>query len=509
MGHFDRTQAELRALFEISKVLVSSFNLIENLNTALRLLSDYLDMRRGMVVLYDKTAGELRIVAASGLTPEQMARGRYKVGEGIVGRVFEMGEPIVVPNIGKEPLFLNRTGARIDKNNLSFLCVPIKLNEEIFGVLSVDRIFDESISFEEDLRVLEVVSVLIAQAIKLYETFEKERLRRQELEQEIKERYQFHNLVFRSQAMKEIVKTCIKIAKTRSTVLIRGESGTGKELLAKAIHMNSDRSDKPFIAINCAAIPEQLLEAELFGFERGAFTSAYAAKPGKIELANGGTLFLDEIGDMPLSLQVKLLRFLQDQTIERLGSTKPIKVDVRVICATNRPLEKLIKEGKFREDLYFRLNVVPIFIPPLRERKEDIPILVEHFLRKFNEIYQKRVRLNPKTLEILLEYSFPGNIRELENLIERLVLLAERDVIDPKDLPSEMFEKDAYKKTQDSQKPFRETLKDLEKERILRALIECNFNQSKAAKMLGFTRRQLSYRIEKYNIKAELLKRFD
>jgi Nif-specific regulatory protein len=508
MNPFERTQAELTALLEICKVLNSSFNLIDNLNTALKLLSDYLDMQRGTVTLYDKTAGELRIVAAFGLTPEQMARGRYKVGEGIVGRVFETGEPIIVPNIGKEPLFLNRTGARIDKNNISFLCVPIKLNEEILGVLSVDRIFDESISFEEDLRVLGVVSVLIAQAIKLYETFEKERSRREELEQEIKERYQFHNLVFRSQAMREIVKTCIKVAKTRSTVLIRGESGTGKELLAKAIHMNSDRSDKPFVAINCAAIPETLLEAELFGFEKGAFTSAFAAKPGKIELAHGGTLFLDEVGDMPLSLQVKLLRFLQDQTIERLGSTKPIKVDVRVICATNRPLEKLIQEGKFREDLYFRLNVVPIFIPPLRERKEDIPVLVEHFLKRFNELHQKRVRLSPKTMNILLEYPFPGNIRELENLIERLVLLAEGEVIEPKDLPFEMFEEDVCKRVQDTQKPFRETLQDLEKDRILKALIECNFNQSKAAKKLGYTRRQLSYRIEKYNLKAELLRRF-
>ncbi len=502
MSNFTRKQAELIALLEISKVLNSSFNLIENLHQALNLLSYHLDMRRGTVTLFDKAAGELRIVAASGLTQEQMARGRYKIGEGIVGRVFEMGEPIIIPNIGKEPLFLNRTGARIDKNNISFLCVPIKLNEEILGVLSVDRIFDESISFEEDLRVLEVVSILIAQAIKLYEAYEKERSRREELELEIRDRYRFHNLIYRSKTMREIVKTCIKIANTKATVLIRGESGTGKELLAKAMHLNSDRADKPFIAINCAAIPESLLEAELFGFEKGAYTGAVHTKRGKIELANGGTLFLDEIGDMPVSLQVKLLRFLQDQTIERLGGTKSIKVDVRVICATHRPLEKLIQEGKFREDLYFRLNVVPIFLPPLRERKEDIPLLVEHFLQKFNSLYHKRVKLSAKVLDKILNYPFPGNVRELENLMERLVLLAEEEVIDLHHLPSEIV--NPRIKSFPMQQNIYEDFKNLEKESILKALLECNFNQTKAAKLLGLTRRQLAYRILKYNLKSEL-----
>lgn len=325
MNIFEKKNVELFALFEVSKILSSSFDLKDNLYQAMKLLSDHLDMRRGTVTLLDPKTGELRIEIAYGLTPEQIARGRYKIGEGIVGKVVEIGSPMVVPDIGKEPLFLNRTKARIQKNNISFLCVPIKFKEEILGVLSVDRLFDESVSFEEDLRVLEIVATLIAQAIKLYQAFYEEKSKREELEHELKEKYHFQNIIYASSSMKEIIKTALKIAPTKATVILRGESGTGKELLARAIHFNSPRLKKPFIAINCAAIPETLLEAELFGFEKGSFTGAYASKKGKFELADGGTLFLDEIGDLTLSLQAKLLRVLQEQSFERLGGTKVLR----------------------------------------------------------------------------------------------------------------------------------------------------------------------------------------
>ncbi|MGC9017734.1 MAG: sigma 54-interacting transcriptional regulator, partial [Caldimicrobium sp.] len=404
MDSIERKNAELLCLFEVSKVLSSSFNLKENLYRAMEILSDYLDMRRGTITLLDKDTGELKIEVAYGLTPEQIAKGRYKIGEGIVGRVVEKGEPMVVPDIGKEPLFLNRTGARIEKDNISFLCVPIKFKDEILGVLSVDRIFDETISFEEDLRVLEIVATLISQALKLYQAFYEERARREELEYELKERYAFKNIIYASPEMKEVIKIALKIAPTKATVLLRGESGTGKELLARAIHYASPRANKPFIAINCAAIPETLLEAELFGYEKGAFTGAFTSKKGKFELADGGTLFLDEIGDLPLSLQAKLLRVLQEQTFEKLGGTKLIKVDVRIIAATHRNLEEMVERGEFREDLYWRLNVIPIFIPPLRERKKDIPLLVNHFIKKFNEIYGKNIKIKPEALEVLLDY---------------------------------------------------------------------------------------------------------
>ncbi|MFN4196811.1 MAG: nif-specific transcriptional activator NifA [Caldimicrobium sp.] len=504
----ERKNRELCALFEVSKVLSSSFDLKENLYRALKLLSDYLDMRRGTVTLLDQKTGELRIEVAYELTKEQIARGRYKIGEGIVGKVVESGSPVVVPDIGKEPLFLNRTGAReIKKDKISFLCVPIKFKDEILGVLSVDRLFGENIAFEEDLRVLEIVATLIAQVLKLYHTYYEEKSKREELENELKDKYRFQNIIYVSSFMKEVIKTALKIASTKATVLLRGESGTGKELLAKAIHFASNRADKPFIAINCAAIPESLLEAELFGFEKGAFTGAYTSKKGKFELADLGTLFLDEIGDLPLSLQAKLLRVLQDQSFERLGGTKTIKVDVRIIAATNKNLEDLVEKGLFREDLYWRLNVVPIYIPPLRERKEDIPVLVEHFLKKFNQLYGKQVVITPEVLEKFLQYPYPGNVRELENLIERLVLLSEENIIKTeevekllicKNFPPVSATSDHIQRTSNFLRTLPAEIEAIEKEKILSALKECNFNQSKAAKKLGLTRRQLNYRLRKY-----------
>lgn len=503
MEILERKNAELLALFEVSKVLSSSFELKANLFRAMKLLSDYLDMRRGTITLLDPKTGELRIEVAYGLTEEQISKGRYKIGEGIVGRVVEYGSPVVVPDIGKEPLFLNRTGARIEKDKISFLCVPIRFKEEILGVLSVDRIFDESISFEEDLRVLEIVATLIAQALKLYRTFFEEKAKREELEKELKDRYHFQNIIYTSSVMKDIIKTAIKIAPTKATVLLRGESGTGKELLAKAIHFSSPRGNNAFVAINCAAIPETLLEAELFGFEKGSFTGAYTSKKGKFEIADGGTLFLDEIGDLPLTLQGKLLRALQEQSFERLGGTKNIKVDVRIIAATHRNLEEMVKRGEFREDLYWRLNVVPLFIPPLRERKEDIPLLADYFLKKYNLLYGKSLKFKPEAVERLLNYPFPGNVRELENIVERVVLLSDGEWIEAKDLPLTLGNK-----TKDTQNlvtslpknryNLKKHLEALEREEILQVLKDCNYNQSKAAKVLGLSRRQLSYRMQKY-----------
>lgn len=504
----ERKNAELRALFEVSKVLSSSFDIKYNLFKALKLLSDYLDMRRGTVTLLDQKTGELRIEVAYGLTPEQMARGRYKIGEGIVGKVVETASPLVVPDIGKEPLFLNRTGARrIEKDKISFLCVPIKFKDEILGVLSVDRIFDESVSFEEDLRVLEIVANLMSQVLKLYQIYYEEKTKREELEQELKEKYRFQNIIYVSSSMKEVIKTALKVASTKATVLLRGESGTGKELLAKAIHFTSPRANNPFIAINCAAIPESLLEAELFGYEKGAFTGAYTSKKGKFELADEGTLFLDEIGDLPLSLQAKILRVLQEQSFERLGGTKSIKVDVRIIAATHKNLEEMVEKGLFREDLYWRLNVVPLFIPPLRERKEDIPLLIEHFLQKFNHYYAKNVKFTSEAIEKLIHYPFPGNVRELENLVERLVLLSEKDSIESfevekfliyKNFSQSLDQTNLNPKSSSTSKGLLNEIEALEKQKILKALRECNFNQSKAAKILGLTRRQLNYRLKKY-----------
>lgn len=505
METFRRKNAELTALLEVSMILNSSFDLEENIFKAMKTLSEHLDMKRGTVTLLDKKTGELRIAVAYGLTREQIERGKYRIGEGIVGRVVESGSPIIVPDIGKEPLFLNRTGARIEKDNVSFLCVPIKIKNEILGVLSADRIFANSVALKEDLRVLEIVATLIGQAIKIYEAYEAEKAEKEKLFFEVKSKYSLPNIISVSEKMEEVIRMAVKVANTKATILLRGESGTGKELLARAIHYEGNRSRGPFIALNCAALPETLLEAELFGYEKGAFTGAYTSKPGKFELANGGTIFLDEIGDVSQTIQVKLLRVIQEQTFERLGGTKPIKVDVRIIAATNRDLERMVKEGKFREDLYWRLNVVPIFIPPLRERREDIPLLIDHFLEKFGKEYNKRVKMTKGALEVLLSYNWPGNVRELENTMERIIVLTEKEIIDEEDIPS--YIREATKKQPSSLvrgNSLTEDVENLERERILDALMKTNFNKSKAAKLLGITLRQIGYKIRKYGIEDSL-----
>jgi Nif-specific regulatory protein len=303
-----------------------------------------------------------------------------------------------------------------------------------------------------------------------------------------------------SEKINRLLEMVRKVAQTDSTVLILGESGTGKSLIAKKIHLLSDRREKPFITINCAAIPENLLEAELFGYERGAFTGATTRKKGKFELAEGGTVFLDEIGDMPLSLQAKLLRVIQDREVERLGGEKTIKVDVRIIAATNKDLQTLVRDGKFREDLYYRLNVVPIYIPPLRERKEDIPLLAEHFLEKFNRKYSKSVRFSPEAIKTLMEYPWHGNVRELENIVERLVIMNE-GVIRDRDLPSHIL---AYADVVDiAPSKLPQELEKTERERIEEALKKTGYVKSRAAKLLGYTLRQLDYRIQKYGIEVK------
>ncbi|MGC8852792.1 MAG: sigma-54 interaction domain-containing protein, partial [Hydrogenobacter sp.] len=318
------------------------------------------------------------------------------------------------------------------------------------------------------------------------------------LTQALGKKYSLEGIIGRSIAIKNLIDLIEKVSQTDTTVLLTGESGTGKSLVAKAIHFLSSRKEKPFITINCSAIPETLLEAELFGYEKGAFTGAYTSKKGKFEIANGGTVFLDEIGDMPLSLQPKILRVLQDKEIEKLGSERSIKVDVRIISATNKDLWSLVQKGSFREDLYYRLSVVPIHIPPLRERKEDIPVLIDHFLNLFNQRYNKNVRIDAKALEIMMEYPWPGNIRELENTIERLVILKD-GIIREKDLPSYFF----VELRKEEPKHLPSIIELTEREEIIKALEKTGYVKSRAAKLLGYTLRQLDYRIQKYRIELK------
>src|SRR4030065_499300 len=395
----------LSALLEVSKVLNSSFDLEKNLSRTMHVLGDFLEMERGSVFLLGHNTKELRIVAAHGLTKEQIEKGRYRIGEGIVGRVLEKGSPMVIPNVGEEPLFLNKTGSRIGKNGISFLCVPIKFKGESIGVLSADRIFkDRAITVDEDIRVLEIVASIIAQYVILWKHYKETERERENLKLELKGKYSLPNIIGNSERMQEVFEAVHRVADSKATVILYGESGTGKELIAKEIHYLSPRAKEPFVKFNCASIPEGLLESELFGHEKGAFTGAISTRHGKFELANGGTIFLDEIGDLPLTLQPKILRVLQAREFERVGGQKAIKVDVRIITATSRDLEGMVSEGRFREDLYFRLNVIPILLPPLGQRGEDIPVLIEYFLKKFNKENNRSVTLDKSAMRIFLDY---------------------------------------------------------------------------------------------------------
>ncbi len=494
-----RKNTELTAILEVSKVLTSSFALEKNLQSVISSLGSLLEMQRGCVFLLDPLSGELRIVAAHGLAKHNIEKGKYKIGEGIVGRVLEKKVPMVIPNIGEEPLFLNKTGSRPEKEGISFLCVPITLKNEVLGVLSVDRIYSkEQGNVDDDLRVLTIVASLIAQFVKLWESYEKIGKEKETLKRELKGKYNIGNVIGQSDRMQEVFEAVHRVAPSKATVLLRGESGTGKELIAKAIHYMSPRNKGAFIKFNCASIPEGLLESELFGHEKGAFTGAIAARNGKFELAHKGTIFLDEIGDLPPTLQPKILRVLQEREFERVGSEKTIKVDVRIITATSRNLETLVAQGKFREDLYFRLNVIPLFLPPLKDRGEDIPVLIDYFLDKFNSENNRSLSMDKSALQVFLNYNWPGNVRELENTIERLVIMSDTDRLSAADLPVSLSI--THVKSSGTISSLTANVGEIERANIIEALEKTGWIQAKAARILGISARQIGYKIKKYEI---------
>ena len=505
----DNKTLELTALYEISKILGSSLNLKTTLRGVMRVLSEYLDMRRGTVAL--RADREVSIVAAHGMSEDEIRRGRYRLGEGIIGRVAKLGSPIVIPNIGEEPLFLNKTGARqmIRKENIAFLCVPIKFKNDVLGVLSVDRLFvSKGISFEEDLRLLKIIASLIAQSVKLHIEVEKEReafLEEKELlKHQLKGRFRVENIIGQSDRMQEVFEAIHQVAPSKANVLLRGESGTGKELVAKAIHYMSPRAKQAFIKFNCASIPEGLLESELFGHEKGAFTGATAMRKGRFELAHGGTVFLDEIGDLPLTLQPKILRVLQEKEFERVGGERTMKVDVRLIAATSRDLEELVSAGRFREDLYYRLNVVPVLLPALRERPEDIPLLAEHFMKKYNEENHKSVSISPEVLSLFMSHDWPGNVREIENTIERMVVMSSGKSISLSDVPLNIRDRSLRARLHiPARDALPSTIADIEKANILDALNRTGWVQAKAARILGITPRQIGYKMKRYGISEQ------
>ena len=501
---------KLTTLMEINQALSATLSLRAALHRALELLERHPGALRGAVTLLHPESGQLNTTASVGLTPEGR-RARYQLGEGVTGQVVESGKPVVVPQASREPAFLNRAGRKdLSRREITFVCVPIVSHHKAVGALSIDLPFKKDRDYDGDLSFLGVVASMILQAIKVSHLVDAERQRLLDenihLREELKEKYDLSHIVGTSGPMRQVYEQIARVARATTTVLIRGESGTGKELIAHAIHYNSPRANKPFIKVSCAALPDSLIESELFGYEKGAFTGAEARKKGRFELAEGGTLFLDEIGDLNLSTQVKLLRVLQEREFERLGGTEPVKANVRLITASNKALEKAIAAGSFREDLHYRLNVFTIFVPPLRERKPDVMLLADHFLEKYSiEHGQQIKRISTPAIDMLMSYHWPGNVRELQNTIERAVLVCDGNVVHGHHLPPTLQTAEASGTVMSLS--LAETVEAYEKDLVLDALKTTRGNRVKAAKLLHSTERIITYKVKKYGIDGQRFRR--
>ena len=522
-------------LAEVSRALNYTRDINKVLRDILSIMSEHMNMVRGVITILNRGTNEIVINESFGLTDEEQARGRYMPGEGIIGQVVTTGRSRVVPRIDEEPQFLDRTGSRnrIKTEHLCFVCVPIKADNEVIGTLSADRPVvasenhtgkktkqcEEEASIEELVNLLSIIAAMISQAVRIKQLAQEEpqgefqtslsdwqepfSFYRGETHETDDEQYSTKhrptNIIGSSKAMIAVFRMIDKIAPTNATALILGESGVGKELVASAIHFKSHRSEKPFIKFNCAALPESIIESELFGHEKGSFTGATANRQGRFELADSGTIFLDEIGELSLPVQAKLLRILQEKEFEKVGGSKTMKTDIRVIAATNRDLEEEIESGNFREDLYYRLNIFPITVPPLRERKADILVLADYFVEKYNALNFKGVRrISTRAIDMFMRYHWPGNVRELENCIERAVILSEDNVIHGYHLPPTL--QTAESSGTPASGSLQQRLDAIEHEMIIEALKRTKGNMAKAATQLGLTERVMGLRVKKFRI---------
>lgn len=536
--------SELLVVQQAARLITQSADPVPAIQGILRLLSELLGLNRGRVVLPNKQSERLEIQYAYGLTDVERNKGQYDLGEGITGRVYQTGQLALIQNIDEEPTYLTRAVDRVNLPNeaVAYLAVPIILDELPIGVLAVHRLRNRERQFQRDLSLLQIIATFIGQVLRVKELISERtahlltenKLLRNKLEGKGAQ----YGILGESPALQRAIEQALQVVRTGTTVLLLGESGTGKERFARMQHIASERASGPFVSINCGAIPAALIESELFGHEKGAFTGATTAKKGKIELANGGTLFLDEIGDLDLDLQTKLLKVLEDREIQRVGGTKSIPVDIRIVAATHQNLQEAVNENRFRLDLFYRLNVFPIRLPPLRSRQGDVAILARHFLNGANEEYSRNVVFGLGSLERLECYLWPGNIRQLENLVKRAVLLcgetmisydlieqilaeeggitSPTDVIDkPENL--ETFKRDIplhYSEppmatasvphnVSHGMRPY-SRVRDDEIDLILNALKLNYGNKTRAAISLGMTPRQLRYRLKKLEIEVSL-----
>ncbi|NDY55239.1 GAF domain-containing protein [Desulfovibrio sulfodismutans] len=475
------------------------------LETLLGYMKSDMAVERAMINLHDREAGRIFIHKSMGLTEDEQARGVYFPGEGITGQVVESARPMVVPRISDEPSFLNRTGSLTRAADLdrSFVCVPILRGKKVLGSISAVRAYENPKLLEKHVDALVVVSYMLAQAVELYlvESADQERARRRHMAVPggVRPPYAPPGVIGSSKPMLEVYSLLRKVARTRTTVLLLGESGVGKERLADAIHFGGQCASGPLIRFNCAALPESILESELFGHEKGSFTGATQSRKGRFEEADGGTIFLDEVGELSLAVQAKLLRVLQERSFERVGGNRTITVDIRIVAATNKDLAAMVAAGTFRQDLYFRLNVFPIMVPPLRDRGSDIITLAEHFTARYAGENGKPIsRITTPALNMLMTYHWPGNVRELENVIHRAVILTEDDAIHGYNLPMSL-QSPVFSGT-DIQSGLEAKLAAIEYEMLVEALRLHRGNTTEAARELGLTRRTMGLRMKKYRL---------
>jgi Nif-specific regulatory protein len=501
----------LSLLFQVSEIVSKNSDLEEAFLRVMEEMATKFGILQAFLTVLNRNSSKIYIEVAYGLTTEQKERGEYKIGEGIIGEVVKTGKPFIIPHISDEPRYLNKTKSTSkNEDEDSFICVPIKAKNQIIGTLSVKLKYYSDRSFQNELQLLTIMASMFARLVRSrqdkIEELEKlhyEKLREQGL-------YSYNDritsLVGESGKMQAVYDLIAKVAMTNATILIRGESGVGKELVAKAIHDQSPRCKQQMIRVNCAAIPEMLIESELFGYEKGAFTGADKLHKGRFELAEKSTIFLDEIGDLSPNLQVKLLRVLQEKEYQRLGGNETIRADVRIIAATNRDIEEMMLKNEFREDLYYRLNVFPVIVPPLRERRGDIPLLVNHFIEKYNKVHGLEIkRISSTAIDLLMTYHWPGNIRELENCIERAGILSTDKVIRSHNLPPTLQSAASTHSRVDGS--LAAILENVEKQMLIDALNLSKGNISKAAEQLKLTERMMGLRIKKYEIDPAVFKK--
>lgn len=518
---------EVALMRQFARVMGKSLNPDVVIREMLHLLSEWLGLNRGRVLLPDATRHTLNIRYAYGLTQAEMQRGRFSIGEGVTGKVFQTGQLCVIQDIDREPEYLGRTVLRQDlpEETVAFIALPVQQDNATIGVIAVHRLRSRQRALNDDLEILKTAATLIGQVLRLQEEVARRTADLQQENRSLRQQLQRYDgqrgILGQSPTLRVCLNQVERLGPTDITVLILGESGTGKELFARALHDGSSRRNAPFIKVNCAAIPETLFESEMFGHEKGAFTGALGQQKGRFEQAQGGTLFLDEVGEIPLAQQSKLLRVLQDRTLVRVGGNRDIPLDIRVVAATNRSLSDEVAMGRFRVDLYYRLSVVSMRLPALRERDGDVALLVAHYLHQACLSYQRNIKLTPCAVKALNEHAWPGNIRELQNTMTRLVLMSAQDEVRADDIlpflqdelrlptsamthaPGAEGSTPAYaspaEPSSSADGPLTRPYLNAQlhgRDVLLQAMVNARGNKSAAARALGMTRRQLLYRLE-------------